>query len=289
MKWSRSARTDFGVGIFKVPFGREVPEYDPDWPFIERSWAATNMFPGEPDTGARATTKVGLLTGEVAVVNGQMLGERTFAVLPDLNKGKDLVLHLTYDVFHLFEVGASGYYGQGQTVDGTLLRFKEFPRFAYGFQIAARHALAPALGETRVIAELVRGQNMDRGDYSRLRASRHPGRHPRRASRTSTSSGCTSGSSSSSRATSRSASATTSTRRTRRRRTTSATRPGVVGVVHLSRGLSAQRRRVRARHRQHPPPPAPRRPHATSTPSRASFKCASDARARRPPPRSSGS
>ena len=162
-KWSRTARTEFGMGMFKMPFGREVPEYDADRPFIERSWAAQNLFPGEYDTGARTATKYGRLGFDLAVVNGQMLGEKTFTLLPDLNKGKDLVGRVSLDFFKLLVLGASGYYGQGELVDPVGLRFKQYPRWAYGFDVTMRQAFAPGIGETRVLWELYRGQNMDRG------------------------------------------------------------------------------------------------------------------------------
>jgi hypothetical protein len=163
VRWNAQTRSELAMGIFKVPFGREVPEYDPDRPFIERSWTATNLFPGEYDTGARTTTRAGPFQATFAVVNGQTLGEKTFALLPDLNKGKDVVVRATYDLMRIAEIGASGYYGQGQNVDTVGLRLKEFTRWAFAVDLYLRHAFAPALGESRLIAEFVRAQNMDRG------------------------------------------------------------------------------------------------------------------------------
>ena len=158
------ATTEFGMGIFKIPFGYEVLQSDADRPFIERSWAEQNLFPGEYDTGARAYSSLfdRHLHAQVAVVNGNIQGEKTFAVLPDLDKGKDLVGRLSYDL-GIATIGASGYYGQGHILDTTLLRFKQFPRWAYGFELGIKHRFLPSIGETRLFAEIVRAQNLDRG------------------------------------------------------------------------------------------------------------------------------
>jgi hypothetical protein len=160
----RGAETTFGMGIFKIPFGREVLQSDVDRPFIERSWWDQNVTPGEFDTGAKAYTTAldQRLDVQVALVNGSMQGEKTFALLPDLNKSKDLVGRVHYD-FGPVDVGASGYFGEGQEASLTPdLRFKQFVRWAYNAE-AALHARFARIGETRVFAEFDRGQNMDRG------------------------------------------------------------------------------------------------------------------------------
>jgi len=162
--WTREATTEFAVGIFKVPFGFEILQSDADRPFLERSWGERNMFPGEYDTGARAYTTAlhNRLNVQVAVVNGIMEGEKTFALIPDLNQGKDVVGRANYD-FGPFDVGVSGYYGQGQIVDPVGLRFKEFPRWAANVELALHHTFCDCIGETRLFAEGVLAQNMDRG------------------------------------------------------------------------------------------------------------------------------
>lgn len=158
------ATTELGMGIFKIPFGYEVLQSDADRPFIERSWGEQNLTPGEFDTGARAYTSMfeKRVNVQVAVVNGQVLGEKTFAVLPDLNKGKDVVGRVAYDL-GIATVGVSGYYGQGQIVDSTLLRFKQFPRWALNAELMVKHRFLPKIGETRLYAEVTRAQNLDRG------------------------------------------------------------------------------------------------------------------------------
>jgi hypothetical protein len=167
VKWPFDMTTEFAMGIFKVPFGYEVLQSDADRPFIERSWVEQNLFPGEFDTGLRAYSKLldGKLDVQLAVVNGQVQGEKTFAVLPDLNRGKDLVGRVAYDLFGFATVAASGYYGYGQIVDGTLLRFKQFPRWAMNAELDVRYTLPfmRNVGQTRVFAEATKAQNLDRG------------------------------------------------------------------------------------------------------------------------------
>ncbi len=162
--WSRDVRTDFGMGMFKVPFSHEIIESDADRPFIERSFGEQNMFPGEFDTGIRAVTHAAFerFNAQVAVVNGTMIGERNFSVVPDLNKGKDFVAHVNYD-FGLFDLGAGGYYGQGQGVDAAALRFKQFPRWAVEVEGGIHHTFVKKLGATRFFVEFTMANSMDRG------------------------------------------------------------------------------------------------------------------------------
>lgn len=160
------ATTEFAMGIFKVPFGYEVLQSDADRPFIERSWVEQNLFPGEFDTGARAYSSLfdHKVDVQIAVVNGQVQGEKYFAVLPDLNRGKDVVGRIALDL-GVATIAASGYYGYGQIVDAQLLRFKQFPRWALNGEIDVRYTFPfmKNVGQTRVFAEVTRGQNMDRG------------------------------------------------------------------------------------------------------------------------------
>jgi hypothetical protein len=165
--WSEDVTTTFGMGIFKIPFGWEVLQSDADRPFIERSWWERNITPGEFDTGAKAYTSAlhNRLTFQVALVNGNIQGEKTFALLPDLNHGKDVVGRVNHN-FGPFDVGASGYYGQGQLVSLSNLAFKNYPRYAWNIEGALHHRFLE-MGETRVLAEFDMGQNMDRGvNYS---------------------------------------------------------------------------------------------------------------------------
>lgn len=164
--WTSHITTEFAMGIFKIPFGYEILQNDADRPFIERSWGERNMTPGEFDTGARAYTTFfdGALTFQAAVINGNMEGEKTFTILPDLNKGKDVLGRVNYD-FGSFDVGASGYYGQGELVSETLLAFKQYPRGAGNLEARLHRTFFKELGETKVYLEGTVATNMDRGVY----------------------------------------------------------------------------------------------------------------------------
>jgi hypothetical protein len=163
-RWSRDVVTEFGMGIFKIPFGYEVLQSDADRPFIERSWTEQNITPGEFDTGARAYTSFLEKRGtfQVALVNGQIQGEPTFSLLPDLNQGKDIVGRASYN-FGPVDVGASGMYGQGQNVNAAMLRFKQFPRWAVNGELGFHHTFSEPVGESRLFAEVTYAQNYDRG------------------------------------------------------------------------------------------------------------------------------
>ncbi len=168
VKWATGFVSEFGVGIFKLPFGFEIPESDADRMFIERSWGEQNLMPGEFDLGARATASLfdEKLKTTVAVVNGATQGEKTFALLPDLNRAKDIVGRVAYKLGPMTP-GVSGYYGMGQSVDATNLRFKQFPRWAMNVELALGLKTfefpGSSMPATRIICELTRGQNMDRG------------------------------------------------------------------------------------------------------------------------------
>jgi hypothetical protein len=162
-KWTDDAETTFGAGIFKIPYGWEVLQSDADRPFIERSWWEQNATPGEFDTGAKAYTSAfeHRLTGNFAVINGVTQGEKTFSLLPGTTQGKSMVARINYN-FGPFDVGTSGYYGQGAEVSLTSLAFKEFPREAWNVEAALHHRFLE-IGQTRLLAEFNLGQNMDRG------------------------------------------------------------------------------------------------------------------------------
>jgi len=162
-KWGGGVETTFGMGIFKIPYGWEVLQSDADRPFIERSWWEQNVTPGEFDTGAKAYTTAldHRLSVQVAVINGQIQGEKTFSLLPDMNQGKDIVGRANYN-FGPVDVGTSGYYGQGQEVNVANMAFKNYPRWAWNAEAGLHHRFLE-IGETRLLGEFNLGKNMDRG------------------------------------------------------------------------------------------------------------------------------
>ena len=163
-RWTRDVRTEFTAGLFFTPFRRELLEPSLVRPFIERTWFIQNVFPVERDYGVHAKT-IALddrLVIDLAVVNGQRLGERTFVALPDLNRSKDGIAYATYRAGFV-TLGASGYLGRGQVVDAASLRFKQFGKWAVNFEASAKETIVKSVGESRLIAELSFGRNMDSG------------------------------------------------------------------------------------------------------------------------------
>jgi hypothetical protein len=163
-RWTPNVRTEFTAGLFLIPFRRELLELALDRPFIERTWFIQNVFPTERDFGAHAKT-VALddrLALDLAIINGQAIGAKTFVALPDLNRAKDYLAHLTYKLGFL-TVGTSGYLGKGQIVDATALRFKQYDKSAINFEVSAEARVIRRLGASRLYAELTFGQNMDMG------------------------------------------------------------------------------------------------------------------------------
>ena len=78
------------MGLFRIPFGREVPQDDRYRLFMERSTAARALFPGEADLGARLSGGWHFIRYGLAVMNGQPLGSSAFAGL-DPNHQKDIL------------------------------------------------------------------------------------------------------------------------------------------------------------------------------------------------------
>lgn len=165
--WARLGRGAFGglaMGMSRVPFGHEVLEQDTARPFVERSFGAQSMFPGEFDLGARAELHAweGRFVGTAAVLNGRTVGEQQGSALPDLNRGKDAAFRVHYKT-EVFGIGASAYFGLGQRVDAAGLRLKQFGRWAVGADAQLHHTFDPAVGQTRAMLEVVFAENMDRG------------------------------------------------------------------------------------------------------------------------------
>ncbi len=163
--WTNDVRTEFTAGLFTVPFRLELEELSLFRPFIERTWASLNLFPTERDLGVHARTFAfdDSAIFDVGILNGQRLGEPTFVAQPDLNGSKDFFATLTSKRFRFFEMSVSGYAGRGQTVDTALLRVKNYGRYAVNLAARLAYRLVPALGETRLMAEVLSGINMDTG------------------------------------------------------------------------------------------------------------------------------
>ncbi len=152
---------ELGGGSFEVPFGGEWREAHGDRPFVERSYFQQNVFPGDFDLGFHAGVSLGRHVDiELATVNGRKFGELDHGGNLDLNRAKDVVGAFRF-TFPGVDIGASGYAGVGQLVDGQNLRFKQFTRLAADADLGVHHRTR--FGQTRVFAEAFLGSNMDRG------------------------------------------------------------------------------------------------------------------------------
>lgn len=163
IRWSKQVRTEITAGLFFTPFRRELLEASLVRPWIERTWFIQNAFPTERDYGAHVKTFAfdDDLTLDLGVVNGQRLGEKTFVALPDLNRSKDFIASATYHR-KFVTIGGSGYVGRGQLVDGQLLRFKQYDKWAANIEATIADKFL-AVGESRLISELTFAENMDAG------------------------------------------------------------------------------------------------------------------------------
>jgi len=104
------------AGLFKIPFGVEVPASERDKPFLEPPTVSRALFPGNYDAGAMIQGRYGLARWSVAIMNGAPVGDAQW-------KGKDPAS--SYDVVGRlgaelegpralrFEAGVSGLSGTG--------------------------------------------------------------------------------------------------------------------------------------------------------------------------------
>lgn len=161
-RWAPDITTEFSAGSFKVPLTYELLEPSRDRPFLERSLLSIAFFPGDRDVGAWAQTLVKKkLTLDAAVMNGRTFGEPSAGILPDYNRGKDLVARANYN-FGPANVGVGGYFGAGSLnqPDGSVVGYQ---RGAAHFEAALHHVFSEKLGKTALYSQATYGQNMDRG------------------------------------------------------------------------------------------------------------------------------
>lgn len=156
--WGEPASLRLSLGLFRIPFGREVPEKDPDRFFLERTNLSHALFPGSIDIGARMETAWGPLRFAVAIMNGNPIGD---VLLPgqDPIGAKDAIGRLGVDTTLArsvrFELGFS-------VVSGTASAAQPFERFALGSDVRLTAAI-PVVGDLTLAGELVWAKNLDRG------------------------------------------------------------------------------------------------------------------------------
>jgi hypothetical protein len=183
------------AGLFRTPFGYEVPEPERERPWLDRSAMSNALFPQSFDLGLRIVGGFSFVRYAFAVMNGEPIGERTFPGR-DPNESKDLVFRVggataVTEAIHV-EGGFSGVSGRGfhkgQPAAKDVLQWQDtnangvvdqlteinvipgtpatpsapFTRFAVGADLRATIAL-PVIGDLHLRGEVVRGSNLDRG------------------------------------------------------------------------------------------------------------------------------
>ena len=185
---------ELALGLLRIPFGLEIQEREPDRFFLERSNLSRALFPGTFDLGARAQASWRFVRAQLAVMNGNPLGDASFPAR-DPNAAKDFVGRLGMDSTIAAKVhvsaGVSSLKGTGfhpgtpaskdvlvwrdQNEDG-IVQLSEiqaipgraatpsqsFSRFAVGADGRIGFAV-PHLGNAMLFGEVVWAANLDRG------------------------------------------------------------------------------------------------------------------------------
>jgi hypothetical protein len=105
------------AGLFKTPFGAEIPAPERDKPFLEPPAFARALVPGNYDAGVMAQGAYGVARWSVAVLNGAPLGDLQWKG-KDPSSSHDVVARIGADIEGprrvRVEVGASALAGKGQ-------------------------------------------------------------------------------------------------------------------------------------------------------------------------------
>ena len=184
------------LGMFRLPFGYEIPESSSTRWFMERSLASRALFPGEIDVGGRLSGEFGPFRYAGALTNGEPLGSRTGFQLQDPNKNKDFTISVGAKgdplEFLTLSGGVSANKGRGfhpgtgatkssmawsdQNDDGIIqpneivpnagraaVKSETFERWAIGGDLQLD--FETPLGSTKLYGEVIVAENMDRGFY----------------------------------------------------------------------------------------------------------------------------
>lgn len=182
------------AGLFKIPFGAEVPASERDKPFLEPPAFARALFPGNYDGGAMLQGSYGVARWSLALMNGAPVGDAQWQGM-DASSSYDIVGRLGASIDgpyrSRFEAGVSAITGQGlhagtpatkdelqwvdENQDGivqttelhivagmTATPSEAFDRNALGADIAVHWCLC-WIGTGTAFAELVAATNLDRG------------------------------------------------------------------------------------------------------------------------------
>jgi hypothetical protein len=182
------------AGLFKTPFGAEVPASERDKPFLEPPAFARALFPGNYDAGMMAQGAYGIARWSIAVVNGSPVGDTQWKG-KDPSSSYDIVGRIGADVEGpsklRLEAGVSGITGNGlhpgtpavkeglqwvdenqdgrvdltelQVVPGTVgTPSRAFDRAAIGADLQIHWCIC-AIGNGAAFGEVVMATNLDRG------------------------------------------------------------------------------------------------------------------------------
>lgn len=192
--WHGRPLVTVSAGLFKIPFGAEVPANDRDKPFLEAPAFARALFPGSYDAGVMVQGAYGVARWSLAVMNGAPQGDAQWKG-QDPMSSFDLVGRLGTVVDgpyrSRFEVGVSAITGQGlhpgvaptkdalewvdENLDGMVQSTElhvvpgsvgepsqTFERQAVGADVAVHWCLC-VIGTGAAYGELVAATNLDRG------------------------------------------------------------------------------------------------------------------------------
>jgi hypothetical protein len=184
------------MGLFDIPFGFENDEASHTRFFMEPTTASSAFFPGQADLGVRFSGAFGFFRWTIAAQNGEPLGEASPYVEQDPNSGKDVVARFGFDSQPMPRLqlagGVSALSGEGfspgTVASGPLVELvnpqtgaiqqasdlkevvaqsatpsQNFNRWAVGADF--RTSFKSLLGVTKLYAEFVLAQNLDRGLY----------------------------------------------------------------------------------------------------------------------------
>jgi len=113
---ARDPMLTIAAGLFRVPFGAEVPMSEREKPFLEPPAFARALFPGNYDGGVVVSGRYGLARWSLAMVNGAMAGDRQWTGA-DPSSSYDLVGRIGAVIEGprrlRVELGVSGLTGKG--------------------------------------------------------------------------------------------------------------------------------------------------------------------------------
>lgn len=152
------------AGLFKIPFGREVPSPEAERAVLEPTTAARALFPGNYDAGVMASGRWRALELTVALTNGAPSGDTRFRGRDPLGSW-ELVGRVGAhgELRHGVTLGGgvSAITGSGLHEDAITTAVETFERSAVGADVELGWCLC-VLGKGKLSAELVRATNLDR-------------------------------------------------------------------------------------------------------------------------------